>query len=84
MFVYLKSANPVSSGEQYKKGTEPIYTDEIVYCYELLGLTPSATGEEERDKYKELAKQHHPDKGGDRHYFSVITKARNKILHGGK
>lgn len=43
--------------------------------YEELGLSASATDEEIRQKYKSLAQQHHPDRGGDEEKFKRIKFA---------
>jgi DnaJ-domain-containing protein 1 len=48
--------------------------------YEVLGLDVSATDAEVRKAYRNLAMQHHPDKGGDKELFQTITEAYEKIL----
>lgn len=81
-FIYevLKRGAFNESKQSYDYQASTGSSEDIGYCYELLGLTPSATDEEVMSAYRELAKKHHPDKGGDRHYFSVIMKAKKKIL----
>jgi Sec-independent protein translocase protein TatA len=49
-------------------------------CYQLLGITPSATPEEIREAYRRKAQQHHPDKGGDPDTMRAITEAYQKLL----
>ncbi len=44
-------------------------------CYRLLGLTRSATDQEVRRAYRELARVHHPDVGGDAERFMEISEA---------
>jgi curved DNA-binding protein len=47
--------------------------------YAILGITQSATQEEIKKKYRELAKQHHPDKNASRtpsvEFFKKIQSA---------
>lgn len=43
--------------------------------YEILKVPRKATVEEIRTSYKNLAKQHHPDKGGDKEKFQEIQTA---------
>lgn len=48
-------------------------------CYQLLGLTPSATQAEIREAYRRKAKQHHPDKGGDPDMMRALTEAYQRL-----
>tara|TARA_B110000259_G_C13993655_1_gene393563 strand:- start:702 stop:1484 length:783 start_codon:yes stop_codon:yes gene_type:complete len=43
--------------------------------YKLLGLTQNATIEELKGKFKKLAIQYHPDKGGSEYLFGLISKS---------
>jgi DnaJ-class molecular chaperone len=43
--------------------------------YDILGLSKDATFEEIKAKYKSLAQQHHPDKGGNPETFKEIKNA---------
>ena len=43
--------------------------------YEILQISKNATTEEIRYSYKNLAKQHHPDKGGNKEKFQEIQTA---------
>lgn len=47
-----------------------------------LGLRPGATQDEIEAKFRELAKRHHPDMGGDAVMFHAIQKAREIALKG--
>lgn len=40
-----------------------------------LGLPQAATHEQARTAYRKLAKEHHPDRGGDREEFERIQRA---------
>ena len=43
--------------------------------YEKLDLAPDATQQEIKDAYRDMAKEVHPDKGGDTEAFKDISKA---------
>lgn len=43
--------------------------------YKKLGLDKDATQEQIKKSFRELSKQHHPDKGGDEEAFKEIAKA---------
>lgn len=43
--------------------------------YEILGIEKSSSKEEIKKAYRNLAKTHHPDKGGDENLFKEITEA---------
>lgn len=43
--------------------------------YDILNIPDDATGQEIKDAYRTLSKQHHPDKEGDREEFESITRA---------
>lgn len=43
--------------------------------YDILGLSVHATDEEIKQRYKQLAQQYHPDKGGDAELFKKIKLA---------
>lgn len=48
--------------------------------YDLLDMLPSgATYEQVRKRYRELAKKHHPDKGGDPDDFVALEEAWRQI-----
>ncbi len=44
-------------------------------CFRVLGLTSGATLEQVKGRYRELAKRHHPDRGGDPKQFNIIVAA---------
>jgi DnaJ-domain-containing protein 1 len=48
--------------------------------YTVLGLTPGASEHEIKTRYRELAKQHHPDSGGDSARFREITAAYKTLV----
>jgi DnaJ-class molecular chaperone len=43
--------------------------------YEILGLPPASSYEQLHARYRALAEQHHPDKGGDAEAFKEIALA---------
>lgn len=48
--------------------------------FAALGLTDTATKDDVRKRYRELAFQHHPDRGGSPGEFRKITEARDRCL----
>lgn len=46
----------------------------------LLGLPVSATEDEVKNRYRELALKAHPDKGGSQEQFLKLTDAKNKCM----
>ena len=51
--------------------------------YQTLGLTMNASADEVKAAYKNLAKKHHPDKGGDPEKFKEINNAFDRITNPG-
>lgn len=49
-------------------------------AFETLGLPESATPDEVKARWRELASEHHPDKGGDGETFDEYRKAYEKAL----
>ena len=47
--------------------------------YEKLGLTYGATNDEIKKAYKKLAREYHPDKGGDPEKFKEISQAYSEL-----
>jgi len=47
--------------------------------YNILGVAPSSTDDEIKSAYKKLAKQYHPDLGGDSEKFKQINEAYDGI-----
>ena len=48
--------------------------------WSILGVAATASVEEIRQAYRDLAKQHHPDVGGDGETFLVLGKALEQAL----
>jgi preprotein translocase subunit Sec63 len=46
-----------------------------VTYYEVLGVRPDARPDEVRDAYRELARRHHPDLGGDPAHMQAVNEA---------
>jgi hypothetical protein len=46
-----------------------------------LGVAPDIGASELRFHFKELAKIHHPDRGGDSDFMMVITEAYNQLIN---
>ncbi len=54
----------------------------IMNSYEILGVDKSASDDDIKKAYKKLARQHHPDKGGDPEKFKEISSAYSNIMNG--
>lgn len=51
--------------------------------YEVLGVEQGAGEEEVKEAYRDLAKEHHPDRGGDEEKFKEIQEAYEQITSDG-
>mgnify|MGYP002629484244 CR=1 FL=1 len=45
-----------------------------------LGVSPDITPTDLQTRFKQLAKIHHPDRGGDADFMMVITEAHDRLL----
>jgi len=52
--------------------------------YSVLGVSKSADTSEIRSAYKQLAKEHHPDKGGDPEKFKELSQAHEVLSDEGR
>jgi DnaJ-class molecular chaperone len=52
--------------------------------YECLGVNRDASPDEIKKAYRDLARQHHPDKGGDPEKFKEIQEAHEVLSDGGR
>ena len=52
--------------------------------YEVLGVNKNATADEIKKAYRKLAKEHHPDKGGDETLFKEISEAYDVLSDSNK
>lgn len=55
----------------------PIAENATASAFKLLGLTQTATQEDVKRRYRELAFEHHPDRGGDIKKFHAISAAKD-------
>ena len=53
-----------------------------IKLYEALGVEPDATQNEIKKAYYHLARETHPDKGGDKEKFQVIGHAYEILIDG--
>lgn len=61
-------------------GSQRLLLENTSDPYDVLGVARDATADEVKARFRELAKEHHPDKGGDEGQFVKIKKAREEIL----
>ena len=52
--------------------------------YDILGVNEKATSAEITKAFKDLAKQHHPDRGGDKDKFQEISEAHDTLKNSQK
>ena len=87
--IFMKeiSENPIL-GEKYKEVSEDILgerhnevsEEEKEHLLKVLGIEDKTAGQEEiRKAYRTLAKEYHPDKGGDEEKFKELHEAYEKI-----
>lgn len=62
---------------------ENVTTQDNDICYKVLGLSPSSKWSEIEKAYRDKAKIHHPDRGGDEDAMRVLNEvySRLKQLH---
>ncbi len=53
--------------------------DQVDLCYKMLGLSPSAPWEDVEKAYRQKAKIHHPDHGGDGDTMRALNDAYTLI-----
>lgn len=53
---------------------------EFIDLYEILNLSPDCTRNDIKKTFRELAKMHHPDHGGDPKMFQLITMAYEILI----
>jgi DnaJ-domain-containing protein 1 len=46
----------------------------------VMGLPPTATKQQIKRRYRELAKKHHPDRGGDPHEMKRLVEAYQVLM----
>jgi hypothetical protein len=72
--------------EHERNGTGPTFVNGIDVLqnfrpWHVFGLNPhTATAEEVKTAFRELAKTHHPDKGGDARVFDRLQNMRDSVL----
>jgi len=54
----------------------PLFVDH----YAILGVAQNATPDEIRSAYRELSKQHHPDRGGDAETFAALHESYQLLM----
>ena len=70
----------VIQGLRELRGDVPMPTEQDVeFAYKILGLSPSATWPEIEQAYRQKAKVHHPDKGGDEDAMRVLNDVYAKL-----
>lgn len=77
------NATSILKDEQERLKADPgLELVEKVAAFHLLGVSPSASKEEVKGAYKELALQRHPDKGGSTDSMQILNAAFTLIMGG--
>ena len=79
MSEFRKALHGTDEEASHGRDNAQLHVEADDICYQLLGITPSATPEEIREAYRRKAKQYHPDKGGDPDMMRAITEAYRKL-----
>jgi hypothetical protein len=69
----------VDSEPRSRKAQAPANNSNLDMCYRVLGLKPSAAWEEIERAYRQKAKQHHPDLGGDEDMMRALNEAYSML-----
>ena len=65
-------------GEHVDEESPPSASD-LDVCYRMLGLSPSAQWKDVESAYRQKAKIHHPDRGGDEDAMRALNEAYAQI-----
>jgi hypothetical protein len=66
--------------ERAFEGFARLASPESFDAWKVMGLSPGADRAEIEAKFRVLAREHHPDHGGDPDAFVSLTKARDRLL----
>jgi len=66
-------------GEQVDSGGRSSSSTVSEICYKMLGISPSAPWSEVERAYRQKAKIHHPDHGGDEDTMRALNDAYRQI-----
>lgn len=75
----LRRAGRTFMRDMAQNADTPISTHDIEVCYQLLGVSPSASWDEVQRAYRRKAKLHHPDHGGDEDTMRALNEAYARI-----
>jgi hypothetical protein len=66
-------------GERVDDPAPAVRSGDMDMCFRLMGLSPTATMEEVERAYRQKAKKHHPDHGGDDDTMRALNEAYQRI-----
>lgn len=66
--------------QQERKYSGGTTTDKLRTAYKILGITPTRDTDIIRKAYRDMAKKHHPDTGGDEQRFITIKEAYDLLM----
>lgn len=78
-FVHVEQDPTVEPEPEPAAALAPV-VDGPVASFEVLGLAVTATKHEVKKRFKKLARQHHPDHGGDANKFRALMEAKVRCL----
>jgi DnaJ-domain-containing protein 1 len=69
------------SGGSWQAKPPPVPVDATAEAFKLLGLVEATASEAEvKRRYRDLAFEHHPDRGGDVTKFHAVAEAKDRCL----
>jgi hypothetical protein len=74
----LRGEHVETPGSQSQASRTPS-TANVDIVFQMLGLSPSATWEEIERAYRQKAKAHHPDLGGDEDFMRALNEGYQRI-----
>jgi len=77
----IASASQEPSDGSWQAKPPPVPVDATALAFKLLGLVEATASETDvKRRYRDLAFEHHPDRGGDVKKFHAVAEAKDRCL----